>query len=230
MLAVLSTAAMVVEPAAASAQSAPYAYDQNGAPPANYQGPPPPQPQGPPPTPYHASPPPAQSGYAPPPAQYGAPGYNGGGYQQNYRDYQAQYAQWSAQNCTTQHSNNIAAGAIIGGVAGALMAASIAGWAVRGAWVLFGGSLGLTAGALIGASTSAPGCPSGYAVRSGAPPFYYGGPAYPEGGYYSQPAYAPARYYGPGPSRDWMWMDGRWVRRPDPYGYLRPAPYPYRPY
>ena len=110
---------------------------------------------------------------------------------------------------------------------GALLAGSIAGWAARGAWVLFGGSVGLAAGATIGATSSAPGCPEGYAVRAGAPPFYYRGPAYA----YQAPAYRPAyepEYYAPRPAYrpngGWYWDGYRWVRR-YPYAppYRRPT-------
>jgi len=201
VLAALSAVTMVIEPSAASAQSAPYAYGQNGAPPAQYA----PQPQAAPP---------------------------------DYNAYRQQYAEWEMHNCVTQHSNNIATGAIIGGVAGVLMGASIAGWAARGAWMLFGGSLGLTAGAAIGASSTAPGCPSGYAVRNDAPPFTYAGPRYGYGApaqyyapaYVPPQSYAPAQYYAPLPNRGWVWDGYRWVRRPTPYSYPRPAPYAYGTY
>ncbi|HEY5289205.1 MAG TPA: hypothetical protein VIJ59_04150 [Caulobacteraceae bacterium] len=205
VLAVLSAAGMALEPAAASAQGVPYAYDQSGAPPAQY-------PPAPPAPPAQYAPP---APYAP---QQQPPNYNAWAYQQDYQNYRAQYGQWAAQNCVTKRSNNIAAGAIIGGVAGVLLAGSIAGWAARGAWLLFGGSLGLTAGAVVGASSSAPGCPDGFAVRTGAPPFTYGGPVY-----------APAPYYRPTPSGGWMWDGYRWVRAPYSYGY-RPAPYAPGPY
>lgn len=201
-LALLAAAAFVIEPTAASAQAAP---------------PPPPGPPAP--------------AYAPPPQAAPAPGgdYNSWAYQQDYQNYRNQYAAWAEQNCVTRHTNNIATGAIVGGVFGALLAGSIAGWAARGAWILFGGSLGLATGAAVGAATSAPGCPGGYAVRAGAPPFYYSGPAYAYRPEY--PAYAP-NYYAPRPAYrpngGWYWDGYRWVRRP--YSYYPQAPYAYGPY
>jgi hypothetical protein len=214
LLALMASAALVAEPTALAAQSA-------------YQSAPPPAPYAPAqyaPAQYSAPAAPAQ--YAPaqyaPPAQ-AAPDPGGMAYQQAYADYRAQYAQWADRNCVTNHANNIAAGAIIGGVAGALMFGSVAGWAARGAWVLFGGSLGLGLGAAVGASSNAPGCPTGYGVRSGAPPFYYGGPAYSYGQPYAPAPYAPQPYYRPA-NGGWVWDGYRWVQRPQAY------PPPYRPY
>jgi hypothetical protein len=206
VLALVAATAFVVQPAVASAQA----------------GPPPP---GGPPAPAYAPPPGA-------PPQAGGD-YNSWAYQQDYQNYRNQYASWAEQNCITRHTNNIATGAIVGGVFGALLAGSIAGWAARGAWILFGGSLGLATGAAVGAATSAPGCPSGWAVRRGAPPFYYSGPAYayrPEYPAY-QPAYGP-NYDAPRPAYrsngGWYWDGYRWVRRP--YPNYRSAPYGYGPY
>ncbi len=243
LLATVSTVAMLVEPAAASAQSAPNGYYQNGAPPPGTEGwegalqgdqytqagPPPPEP-------YAAS---RQDPYGPSQGRYGAPFqgeyppaddagrqvYNPGYYPQYAGGYQAQYAQWAAQNCFVQHRNNTVAGAVIGGVAGVVLGASLAGWAARGAWVLLGGSLGATAGAAIGASSSTGYCPQGYAVRPGAPPPYYGGPAYGPGpaAYYARPAYAPYPSYRRAPYRPWVWAGDRWVYRPHPDEYRRPG-------
>jgi hypothetical protein len=147
------------------------------------------------------------------------------------RDYQARYAQWSAQtraaqapppgeSCGSQRSTNIATGAIIGGVAGALLGFSLAGWAVRGAWALFGGSVGLAAGAALGSSATNADCQRGYARGPVRPEYYGSGPAY---GYGRAPAYAsPYQGYGPDP---------RYYRRPV-YAYPGygppPSPYYYR--
>lgn len=220
VLALVAATAFVIQPAVASAQAAP---------------PPPPGPPAP--------------AYAPAPAApQAAPGpggdYNSWAYQQDYQNYRNQYAAWAEQNCVTKHQNNIATGAIVGGVFGALLAGSIAGWAARGAWILFGGSLGLGVGAAVGAATSAPGCPNGYFVRAGAPPFAYSGPAYayrppaygPDYGpayYATQPTYG-SSYYAPRPAwrpnGGWYWDGYRWVRRPYQNYYYRPAPYSYGPY
>jgi len=227
VLALMASAALVAEPTVLAAQST-----YQNPPPAAYPAPPAPQTQAPPAQ--YAPSVPAQYAPAPyaPPAQAAAPDPGAQAYQQAYADYRAHYAQWEERNCITNHSNNIAAGAIIGGVAGALMFGSVAGWAARGAWVLFGGSVGMGLGAAAGASSNAPGCPSGYAVRTGAPAFYYGGPAYAYGqpyaygqGYapapYAPAQYAPAPYYRPA-YPGWVWDGYRWV--PRPYAYP-PRPY-----
>ena len=253
LLAGVSSAAMVVIPAAASAQAEPDGYYQDGPSPVAYQPPPasqyqslpPPQYQSPAPpqaapAPQYQSPPPPQYQSPPPPrAQYApqtpaAGDYNNWLYQQTLRDYRAHYAQWSAQtraaqapppseSCGSQRSTNIATGAIIGGVAGALLGFSLAGWAVRGAWALFGGSVGLAAGAALGSSATNADCQGGYARGTGRPEYYGSGP-----GYGRAPAYAsPYRGYAPDP---------RYYRRPvyanpgyaDPgYG---PPPSPYYRY
>lgn len=216
LLATISTVAMLVEPAAASAQGAPDGYYQNGAPPPGNEGW-----EGPPSGPYE---PPYQGEY-PPPDGVGRQAYDPRYYPQYTGGYQAGYAQWAAQNCFIRHRNNTIAGAVIGGVTGVVLGASLAGWAARGAWVLLAGSLGATAGAAIGSSSGAGDCPQGYALRPGAPPPYYGGPAYGPGpaAYYPSPAYAPYPSYRPAPYRPWVWAGGRWVRRPYPDEYRRPA-------
>jgi hypothetical protein len=209
-LALVAAAAFVVQPAIASAQAAP---------------PPPPATAPTPPSPQSAP----QGGYDD----------NAWADQRNYQAYREQYAAWAEQNCVTQRSHNIATGALVGGVAGALLAGGIAGWAAGGAWVLFGGSLGLGAGALVGATTTAPGCPEGYAVRAGAPPFDYSGPVYGYRPAYSYgpsyrpyyPAYRPSypaygAQYGYRGNGGWYWDGYRWVRRP----YYAPQPYSYGSY
>lgn len=250
LLAGVSSAAMVMVPAAAGAQGEPDGYYQDGQPspvayqsppasqyqslpPPQYQSPPPPQvaqaPYQSPPPPQYQSPPPPQGQYAPQAAAAGAADYNNWLYQQTLRDYRARYAQWSAQtraaqaprpseSCGSQRSTNIATGAIVGGVAGALLGLSLAGWAVRGAWALFGGSIGLAAGAALGSTATNADCQRGYARGPGSPEYYGSGP-----GYGRAPAYAsPYRGYAPDP---------RPYRRPgyaDPgYG---PPPGPYYRY
>lgn len=248
LLAGVSSAAMVMVPAVASAQSETEGYYQDQRPsPVAYQSPPvsqyqslpPPQYQSPPPpqaapAPQYQSPPPQYQSPPPPRAQYapqapGAGDYNNWLYQQSMRDYQARYAQWSAQtraaqapppgeSCGSQRSTNIATGAIIGGVAGALLGFSLAGWAVRGAWALFGGSVGLAAGAALGSSATNADCQRGYARGPVRPEYYGSGP-----GYWRAPAYAsPYQGYGPDP---------RYYRRPiyaNPGYGPPPSPYYYR--
>jgi len=248
LLATFSTIAMVAEPMAASAQSAPnsYGYGQNGydqgsapasqdswgdppapgsdnqyaqsaPPPAQYADPRDGQ-YGQPPPGQYGSPPPPQ--YAPPPQSPGWQGGNAGDYQPSYGEAQARYYQSLAQNCTSQHNSNTAAGLIFGGAAGALLGFSLAGWAARGAWALFGGTMGATLGAALGSSANSGSCQNGYA---------YAGPAYGPVGY-APPAYPVGPSYGPAPSGGWMWTGERWVHRPYRYGYrpwrYRPAGYP----
>lgn len=145
-------------------------------------------------------------GYAEPP-----PGYDQGDAtyddqaQQYDRDYAQRYSEWSAENCVNQRNNNAAAGAIIGGVLGAVIGSNAAGRHDRTGGAVVGGALGATAGASIGANSGAGGaCPPGYVVRAGAPAFYYGG-----GPYYAGPA-----WYNP-----WVFVGGRYVYHPYRYWY-----------
>jgi hypothetical protein len=149
---------------------------------------------------YNAAPPRGQ--YAPPP-----PGADSRSYdyrnQQYDRDYAGRYSAWAAQNCVDRRNNNTAAGAIIGGVLGALVGSAAAGHHERGEGAVVGGVLGAGAGAVIGSSsTDTRGCPPGYVVRRGAPAFYYAGPAYG------------SAYWGPSWYQPWVWIDGRWVYHP----------------
>jgi hypothetical protein len=205
-LAVMATAAMLGDATLAVAQPD-QGYNNQGPPPGQYdnQGPPPGQydnsgaPQGQYGGSGDAGPP--QGQYAPPP-----PGYeNGGAYddqsQQTDRDYARRYSAWSAQNCVDQRNNNTAAGAIIGGIFGAVLGAGIAGPRNAGAGAIVGGALGAGTGAAIGSSSGAgAGCPPGYVVRAGAPAFYYGG--------------GPGIYWAPAWYHPWFWSGGRWVYRP----------------
>ena len=125
-------------------------------------------------------------------------------------------ANWSIHNCVNQHSNNVAAGAVVGGIFGALVGAAVAGPYAAGAGAAWGGAVGLGTGAAVAASSGAY-CPNGYVVRAGAlASFAYGGPVY-----------APPVAYA-APYRPWVWIGGRWVYRPYPNGYHHPyAPGPY---
>ena len=172
--------------------------------------------------PYQPAP---QQGYAPPPQGYQQqpyqdpaleppPGYSAQDAQRDAtpdeRQYDSQYAAaaeaWSQANCVRQEQNRTAAGAIIGGVLGAVIGSSIAGRHDRGAGAIVGGGLGAIAGGAI-ANSSGPGCPPGFVLRSGAPAFYYGGP--PGGAYV---VYDAPTWYNP-----WIWYGGAWIYRPYPY-------------
>jgi hypothetical protein len=125
------------------------------------------------------------------------------------QDDQYSYAaeQWAAQNCVAQRANDTAAGAVIGGLVGALAGAGLAGHHDRGAGIVAGGAVGAIAGGAIGGSAAAsnPNCPPGYVLRGGAPPFYPG------------PVYGPVVYAAPGWYNPWVWYGGHWIYRPYPY-------------
>jgi hypothetical protein len=204
------------------------------APPPNYQ--PPPQGYQPPPQGYQPPPQGYQQGYQPPPQGYAPPpqgyqqGYSQQGYQQDpalepppgysaqdaqrdatpaERAYDQQYASaaeaWSEANCVRQEQNRTAAGAIIGGVLGAVIGSAAAGRHDRGAGAIVGGGLGAIAGGAI-ANSSGPGCPPGFALRSGAPAFYAGPPGA------AVVVYDAPTWYNP-----WIWYNGAWIYRPYPY-------------
>jgi hypothetical protein len=218
----LSLMAMSAAFGAASAQQQPYppgGYDAQ--PQQGYNQPPPGYGQQPPPPDYNGAPPP--QGYtnaAPPPP----PGYDGSqppppppGYQvgqddarQRARDQQyASYAQqWSQAYCVKAHGD-VGAGAIIGGIAGAILGSAVGGRGNHGTGAVVGGAFGAVGGAAIagssGSNATSPGCPPSYVVRSGAPAF-----AYEEGP-------DPYLYAAPDWYRPWVFYDGLWVYRPYPY-------------
>ncbi|HLI66480.1 MAG TPA: hypothetical protein VKU90_08960 [Caulobacteraceae bacterium] len=114
---------------------------------------------------------------------------------------------WAAENCIAAHQNGTAAGAVIGGIFGAVIGAGIAGPHDRGAGAVIGAGVGGLTGAAIGASAANdnPNCPPGYALREGAPAFYPG------------PVYGPIVYEAPDGYDPWFWDDGHWIYRPYPY-------------
>lgn len=191
-------------------------------PPQGYQQPPQGYPQ--PPQGYQQPPQGYGEDYPPPPAGYNPqggpnqplpppPGYTAQDAQQDaaQRAYDAQYASaaqaWFQANCVRQEQNRTAAGAIIGGVLGAVIGSSVAGRHDRGAGAIVGGGLGAIAGGAVANSSGGPGCPTGYVLRAGAPAFVYAPP--PGAAYvvYDAPA-----WYNP-----WFFYGGRWVYRPYPY-------------
>ena len=153
---------------------------------------------------------PPQGSYAEPPPGYTDDGsaYYDDRAQQYDRDYADRYSAWAAQNCVNERNNNAAAGAIIGGVLGAVVGSNAAGRHNRTGGAIVGGAIGATAGASIGANSGRGAyCPPGYVVRSGAPAFVYAGPGY--GTYYA----------GPGWYNPWVFTGGRYVYRPYRYWY-----------
>jgi len=208
VLASISALAMIAEAGAASAQPAP---PRDG----------------------YADPAPPQGQYAPPPPGAEAPGSAYDDRAQQYdHDYADRYSQWAAQYCVDRRNNNTAAGAVIGGVLGAVIGSGLSGRHDRGGGAFAGALVGGTAGAAIGSSSSPGGnCPPGYIVRAGAPGFAYaGGP------------YDPGVVAGPSWYNPWIWSGGAWVYRPYRYwywqnrGYWRPGwragayRYHYRPW
>jgi hypothetical protein len=115
--------------------------------------------------------------------------------------------QWAAANCVRQRENSTAAGAVIGGILGAVIGGAAAGRYDRGAGIVAGGALGAVAGGAIGNASAAsnPNCPPGFVLRDGAEPFYPG------------PIYGPIVYAAPGWYDPWLWYGGHWIYRPYPY-------------
>jgi hypothetical protein len=174
------------------------------------------QPYGPPPGPppqYSGGPPvaPPSGQYAPPPPGYEQQGAVYDDRAQRYdREYADRYSQWAARYCVDRRNNNTAAGAIIGGILGAVVGSNVSGRHSKTGGSIIGGALGATAGAAIGSnSANSPDCPPGYYIRAGAPGFYYAPP-----GYGPPPvAYAPD-WYNP-----WFFEGGVWLYRPYRYWY-----------
>ncbi|MBV9996340.1 MAG: hypothetical protein JO127_14140 [Caulobacteraceae bacterium] len=160
-----------------------------------------------------AMPPGYQPGYGygspqePPPEGFGSRDRRydfSAGAQAEDRRYAGAAERWAAENCIDQR-NQQAAGAMIGGLMGAMIGAGAAGPHDRGAGAAVGGMLGVIAGSAIGASAASPGCPPGFYARAGAPAF--AAPGFGGGyGYAAPPGYRP-----------WIWSGERWSYRPYPY-------------
>jgi hypothetical protein len=170
-------------------------------PPRAQDGPPPPPDQTYQGGPYNVPPPP---GYSPDAAQYDQSA--------EARDQDDRYSyeaeRWAAANCIAERENSTAAGAVIGGILGAIIGGSAAGRYDRGAGIVAGGALGAVAGGAIGNASAAennPNCPPGYVLREGAEPFYAG------------PVYGDIVYEAPGWYDPWLWYGGHWIYRPYPY-------------
>src|SRR6187402_669268 len=101
--------------------------DNDAPPPPNYDG---------------TQPPPPPPGYQPDPA-YAANGA------QDQR-YEAYAEDWAQRNCFKASNGNTAGGAVIGGLLGALVGSSVAGYHDRGAGALVGGIAGAAGGAAVG--------------------------------------------------------------------------------
>ena len=158
-----------------------------------------------------APPPPAPQGYdgsqpPPPPPGYSADATYAPDPQADRR-YEAYAEDWAQRYCV-KSTGNTAGGAVIGGLFGALLGSSVAGYHNRGAGALMGGIAGAAVGGAAGSAAdnaTSPGCPPGYVMRREAPAFVYDG-------------YGSNYYYAaPGWYRPWIFVDGRWNYRPYPY-------------
>jgi hypothetical protein len=119
--------------------------------------------------------------------------------------YSYEAERWAAENCVAERANNTAAGAVIGGLLGAVVGSGLAGRHDRAPGAIAGGAVGALAGGALGSSASSPGCPPGYVLRPSAPPFAPG-PVYTEVIYEAPPWYDP-----------WVWYGHHWIYRPYPF-------------
>lgn len=196
MLPMLGT--VIASPAAAQSGPPVYTGPANDAPGGDYRNPnPPPEPGAP-------------AGYdgshlPPPPPGYDAP-QDQGAMREADESYGREAALWARDNCVKAHGD-ATAGAVIGGIFGAILGSGLSGRHDHGAGMVVGGALGAGTGAIIansaGSNETSPGCPPGFVVRQGAPAYAYA----PSGYYYAAPAWY----------RPWVFYDGYWVYRPYPY-------------
>lgn len=119
--------------------------------------------------------------------------------------YAADAERWARENCVKSRPNT-GAGALVGGVLGAIIGGGLAGRHDTGVGMAAGAAIGAVGGAAVASSSggqTSPGCPPGYVVRNGAPAY----------------AYAQADYYYAAPAwyRPWVYVDNYWVYRPYPY-------------
>lgn len=166
-------------------------------------------------------------GDVPPPRDYDGtrpppppPSYQASDYDQRQRDRDDRYAsdaeRWARDNCVKSQPNT-GAGAVIGGIFGAIIGNGLSGRRDRAAGTVAGAAIGALGGAAIANSTggneTSPGCPPGYVVRRDARAYSY------DRDYY---------YAAPGWYRPWVYVGGYWSYRPYPYHdwYYRT----YRPY
>lgn len=173
------------------------------------------------------------SGYAddvPPPNGYDGtrpppppPGYQSSADDAAQRDRDDRYAydaeRWARDNCVKSRGNT-GAGAVIGGIFGAIIGNGLSGRHDHGAGTLAGAAVGAVGGAAIassaGGNETSPGCPPGYVVRGGAPAYSYD---------------ADYAYAAPGWYRPWVFVGNNWTYRPYPYHrwyYRTYRQYPHR--
>lgn len=119
--------------------------------------------------------------------------------------YAADAENWARNNCVKSRGNT-GAGALVGGVLGAIIGGGLAGRHDTGVGMAAGAAIGAVGGAAVASSSggeTSPGCPPGFVVRGGAPVY----------------AYAQSDYYYAAPSwyRPWVYVDNAWIYRPYPY-------------
>ena len=151
-------------------------------------------------------PPPGYDGRDLPPPP---PGYRVDGDPQAYQAADQRYAEdaerWARQNCV-KSQGNVGAGALIGGIFGAIIGSGLSSRHDGGAGTFAGAAIGAVGGAAIasgtGSNETSPGCPPGYVVRRGAS-YSYSTPGF----YYAAP-----NWYRP-----WVFVGSEWAYRPYPY-------------
>jgi hypothetical protein len=112
---------------------------------------------------------------------------------------------WAARNCVAERANNTAAGAVIGGLLGAIVGSGLAGRHARAGGAIAGGAVGALAGSAIGSASTYPGCPPGYVLRPHPEPFA------------PVPVYTDVIYQAPPWYDPWIWYGGHWIFRPYPF-------------
>jgi hypothetical protein len=145
---------------------------------------------------YNVPPPP---GYKPPPGRF----VQSDREREEDDRYSREAERWAAENCIADRRSNIAAGAVIGGLIGALAGSGLAGRYDRAPATVLGAGAGAVAGSAI-ARNASPDCPPGFVVKAAPEPFYPP-PVYPH-------VYVAPPWYDP-----WVWYGGHWIYRPYPY-------------
>lgn len=146
---------------------------------------------------YNVPPPP---GYKPPPGRFVQTDRE----REEDDRYSRAAERWAAANCVADRRSNVAAGAVIGGLVGALAGTGLAGRHDQAPAAILGAGAGAVAGSAI-ARNASPDCPPGYVIKAVPEPFYPP-PVHPHVVYVAPPWYDP-----------WVWYGGHWIYRPYPY-------------
>lgn len=143
----------------------------------------------------------------PPPAGYRPEGGRYAGPDRDRDDddlFSREAERWAAENCIAERRGNAAAGAVIGGLIGALAGSGLADGRDRGPAAVLGAGAGAVAGSSI-ARNSSPDCPPGYILRRDPQPFY------------APPFHPTVVYVAPAWYDPWILYRGHWLYRPYPY-------------